>query len=91
LLAVDHEYLRNVLLRGYVGFQRADYVGTTASQTFYQFGLGTTWLLDHNIRLGISYNFVDQTGDTGGQPLTSPVKGGTYLQNITLVQIHFQL
>lgn len=91
LLSVDHEYLRNVLLRGYVGFEHANYVGTSASETFYQLGLGATWLFNRNMRLSITYNIVNHAGNTGGQPLTSPVKGGTYLQNIMLVQARFQL
>ena len=91
LLAVDHEYLRNVLLRGYLGFQHADYVGTNASETFYQLGLGVTWLVGRNLRLELSHNFVDHVGDSGGQPATFPVKGGTYLQNISLMQARFQL
>ena len=45
LLTVDHEYVRNVLLRFYTGYQHADYVGTSASENFYLFGLGATWLV----------------------------------------------
>ncbi len=90
-LAVDHEYLRNVLLRSYVAYQRADYVGSPATESFYQFGLGATWLLDRNFRLGLNYNFLDHTGDTGGQPLSSPVKGGSYLQNIMMLELHFRI
>ena len=91
LLTVDHEYVRNILLRFYTGYQHADYVGTSASETFYLFGLGATWLVGRDVRLGVSYNFVDHGGDNGGQPLTSPVRGGTYLQNIMLLQVRFQL
>ena len=91
LLSVDHEYLRNVLLRSYVGYQHADYVGSPATETFYQFGAGATWLLDRHFRLGLNYSFVDHTGDTGGQPLNTPVKGGTYLQNIVMLELRIKI
>ena len=34
-IIVDHEYLRNVLLRGYVGLQRTAYVRVNYNQVFY--------------------------------------------------------
>ncbi|CAH2604440.1 Outer membrane beta-barrel protein [Rhodovastum atsumiense] len=89
-ISIDHEYLRNVILSGYVGYQRADYIGSPASQTFYSLGVGAAWLIDRNFRLGLNYSLINQTGDTGGS-VTSPVRGGSYLQNITLLNLRFQL
>ena len=80
-----------MLLQGTVGYERADYVGSGAMEIFYRFGLSTTWRLDRNIRLSVSYNLIDHAGITGGEPLISPVKGGTYLQNVVLVRIGLQL
>jgi hypothetical protein len=88
-LVVDHEYLRNVLLRGYVGYQNANYNGVNASQNFYLAGASVYWLLNRSLRLGLSYDFINQTGVSNG--FGSPVTGGTYNQNIGLVSLRFQL
>jgi hypothetical protein len=89
-LVVDHEYLRNVLLRGYIGYQNAAYNSTDASQNFYLAGASVSWLLNRNLRLGVSYDFINQSGVTNGTT-NSPVTGGTYNQNIGLVSLRFQL
>ena len=60
-LSIDHEYRRNVLLRGYVGLQNADYQQINRSQTLYQAGLSTSWLLNRYARLTASYDFLDST------------------------------
>jgi hypothetical protein len=54
-LTIDHEYLRDVLLRAYAGLQRADFfqgghqLGLTA-------GFGVTWVLNRNARLLFTYD-----------------------------------
>ena len=95
-IIVDHEYLRNVLLRGYVGLQRADYVGVNYNQMLYQAGAGATWLINRNVNVALTYDFTDRQGSknvpagvlSNG---TVPISGGNYVQNVYLVQFHFQL
>jgi hypothetical protein len=94
---VDHEYLKNVLLRGYVGLQNADYVGVSYTETLYQIGGNVTWLLNRKVNLIFSYAFTDRMG-SNTIPTTTitstgpvPISGGNYLQNIFLVQARFKL
>ncbi len=77
-IVVDHEYLRNVLLQGRVGFQAADFLGG-GSQNSYSVGGGVTWLLNRHMRLSANYDYVDQRGSSGGTNagvLTPVVLGG---------------
>ncbi len=94
-ILVDHEYLRNILLRGYVGLQRADYVGVNFNQTLYQGGASVTWLVNRHARVTLSYDLTDRQGSKNVPTGTSfnglPVSGGNYLQNIYLVQLRVQL
>jgi hypothetical protein len=70
-LTIDHEYLRDLLLRASVGLQRADFfqggnrTGTTA-------GLGVTWVLNRNARVQFTYDWTDLHGSSvlGQAPVT---------------------
>ena len=64
-IVVDHEYLRNVLLQGRVGFQAAQFLGG-GSQDSYSIGGGVTWLLNRHMRLSANYDYVDQHGSSSG-------------------------
>lgn len=92
---MDHELLRNLLLRGYVGLQRADYVGVSFNQTLYQAGASATWLVNRNARITFSYDVTDRQGSksvpTGTTINGLPVSGNNYLQNIYLVQLRLRL
>jgi hypothetical protein len=80
-IVLDHEYRRNILLQGYVGLQRADYAQSTSSETYYQGGAGVTWLINRNVRAGLTYNLTDRQGNFGQN----------YLQNVYLLQIRLGL
>jgi hypothetical protein len=82
-LRVDHEYLRNVLLDGYIGLQRADYLGQNSSETLYQFGAGATYLVNRNVRLSLTYDLVDRQGSRNF--------GSNYLQNIYMLSARLAL
>lgn len=56
-LSLDHEYLRNVLLRAQAGVSFNEYNRNQGGQTLYTAGAGATWLLNRTMRLGASYNF----------------------------------
>jgi hypothetical protein len=59
-LQLDHELYRNILLKGRVTYQRADFIPSVVqaagSQTIYDFSFGVTWLLNRYARLVASYD-----------------------------------
>ena len=79
-LTIDHEYLRNLLLRASIGLQRADFfqggyqIGTTA-------GLGVTWVLNRHARLSFTY---DQTDTHSASPLGDGFSRGVGLVTMRL-------
>lgn len=81
-LAVDHEYLRNVLLHGHVSVQNANYFQSPTQQTLYNVGGGITWLINRNMRLTASYDFSDVRQNTAP---------GNYIRNVALLRIRFGL
>jgi hypothetical protein len=93
---VDHEYLRNVLLRGYLGLQHAGYVSVNYNQTIYQAGAGVTWLVNRNISVALTYDYANRQGTKNlSAPLLSgglvPLSSGNYAQDIYLLQFRFKL
>ncbi|HEY0183099.1 MAG TPA: outer membrane beta-barrel protein [Rhodopila sp.] len=62
-LTIDHEYLRDLLLRASFGVQRADFfqggyqTGTTVS-------VGATWVMNRNARLSVTYDQIDLHGSS---------------------------
>ena len=73
--SVDHEYLRNVLLRTQGGVYFNEYNRGGGSQTLYSVGAGATWLLNRTMRLGATYDFTTrQSGVTGAASLTPTLR-----------------
>jgi hypothetical protein len=85
-LTIDHEYLRDLLFRAYLGFQRADFfqggyqVGTTA-------GFGVTWVMNRSARLSFTY---DQTDVRGSNIPTDTLATG-YSRGVGLVTMRLGL
>jgi hypothetical protein len=85
-LTVEHEYQRDLLFKGSVGVQRADFfqgghqTGTTAE-------LGVTWVLSRDARLSFTY---DQT-DLQGSSLPAKAAVAGYSQGLGLVTLRLQL
>lgn len=85
-LTIDHEYLRNVLLKASIGLQRADFfqgghqTGTTA-------GVGITWLINRNARLSFTY---DQTDLHGSSVPTEALVTG-YSRGVGLVTLGLRI
>ena len=67
-LAVDHEYLRNVLLNANARATFAEYSQGGGNQTQYAAGAGATWLLNRNLRLGATYEFTNLSSSANGTP-----------------------
>lgn len=93
VLAVDHEYLRNVLLNARAGVYLGDYARGQGSQTLYAARVGATWLLNRNVRLAATYDFsTRQSGNTANTILAQDQRlGGDYTDNRFLLQVRFGL
>jgi len=89
-LVVDHEYLRNVILTGYVRFAANEYSQNQGEQYLYRAGAGVTWLINRNMRLGATYDFTDRHSNPGSvrQNVTF---GPNYSSHRYLVQLSFGL
>jgi hypothetical protein len=85
-LTIDHEYLRDLLFRAYLGVQRADFfqggyqVGTTA-------GFGVTWVMNRSARLSFTY---DQTDVRGSNTPTDTLATG-YSRGVGLLTMRLGL
>ena len=82
-LAVDHEYLRNVLLQGRVLIAHANYLQTNDAQTIYGAGAGVTYLLSRNLRVSATYDILAVREGSGTNT--------KYNRNVFLVQVKFEL
>ena len=79
-LQVDHELFRNILLTGYGSIQHADYLQTAGgNETFFGAGAGVTYLMNRNVHVALTYDWVDHNGMNGFGP--------DYLQNIAMLQL----
>jgi hypothetical protein len=85
-LIIDHEYLRDLLLRASVGLQRADFF-QGGNQTGMTAGLKVTWVLNRNMRLLFTYDQTDLHGS--GTPAGPPVTG--YSRGVGLVTMRLGL
>jgi hypothetical protein len=85
-ITIDHEYLRNLLFRVSLGWQRADFfqgghqAGTSA-------GAGVTWVLNRSTRLSFTYDQIDV--HAASAPMQVPVSG--YSRGVGLVTMRLAL
>lgn len=92
-LVVDHEYLRNVLLQGRMGFEAAEYLNGGGTQTNITVGAGVKWLLNRNVRLSLDYSYTGQQGAASSITGT-PVFGafqGSFVRNVVLLTLRLAL
>jgi hypothetical protein len=59
-LRVDHELMRNVVLFGKVGFGQDEYQQSVRDDDILQAGLGAIFLVNNNLHVKASYDFVDR-------------------------------
>jgi hypothetical protein len=64
-LVVDHELFRNILLQGHVRFENASYQGSNLQQRNYGGGGGVTYMVNRNVQVAMSYEFIEHTGTNG--------------------------
>jgi hypothetical protein len=94
-LIIDHEYLRNVLLQGRIGFESADYL-VGGAQSNFTVGARARWLLNRNMHLSLDYSFLDQSSGPSSNNITNNVTPGSltnngFGQNLILLTLHFAL
>lgn len=94
-LVVDHEYRRNVLLQGRVGFESAEYLSGGGTQTNFLVGAGVKWLLNRNVRLSLDYTYTDQRGagsatGTARTPAFATLQG-SFVRNLVLFSMRIAL
>ncbi len=82
-VAVDHEYLRNVLLQAYASYQHADYLPSGGYANSLSLGGGATWLINRHLRLSATYDFTDQHGTASSTLQTT----GNYTRSIGLLTL----
>jgi hypothetical protein len=83
-LQVDHEVRRNIILSGYGSIANAQYLETGGgAETFYGAGAGLTYLMNRNVHLALTYDWVDHNGVHGFGP--------NYLQNIAMLQLRLAM
>jgi hypothetical protein len=82
-LAVDHEYMRNVLLQGTVALQHANYLPGGGTTSAVSVGAGVTWLVNRHVRVVAQYEFTDQRGNNPPGTLIT----GNYTQSVGLLTL----
>jgi hypothetical protein len=83
-LQVDHELRRNIILSGYGAIEHAYYLETSGgNETFFGAGAGVTYLMNRNVHLALTYDWVDHNGQNGFGP--------NYLQNIAMLQLRLAM
>lgn len=92
-LRVDHELRRNVLLRASFGFATDEYTGTSSSQSLFTAGAGATYLMNRNMRLTASYDFVKRRSSSGAGPglYGGQPTGQSYSDNRFLLRLRMAL
>ena len=79
-LQVDHEVRRNIILSGYGSIVNAQYPNSGGgAETFFGAGAGATWLINRNVHLALTYDWLDHNGVNGFGP--------NYLQNVAMLQL----
>jgi len=91
-LAVDHEYLRNVLLNATAGFYTDSYQQNQANQSYVTLGAGVTWLINRHMRLVGRYEFSSRQSNASQAELgIGQTVGGSYSENRFLLQLKIGL
>jgi len=82
-VAVDHEYLRNVLLQASASYQHAEYLPSGGHANAATLGAGATWLINRHLRLSATYDFTDQHATASSTLQTT----GNYVRSIGLLTL----
>ena len=81
--SVEHEYLRNVLLNASATARQASFSQTGGQQYGIAFGAGATWLINHNLRLSLTYDL----SNVRNEHLPAGIVAGDYTRSLTLLTL----
>ena len=70
-VTVDHELLRNLLLRAVVSVSDDDFQDVDRSDTYVRAGFGAKYLMNRYIQLDLSYNYLSRGSDAQGADFTN--------------------
>ncbi len=94
-LKLDYEFRRDVLLNLNGGYIRDDYAQHDGSQELIAFGAGATWLLNRELRLGLTYDFDRRNSGSPSATTVLPIGnflfGSGYTENRVLLTLRFAL
>ncbi len=86
-LTLDHELFRNILLNASATARWAVFNQSGAQQTGLAVGLGSTWLIDRNFRLSVSYDVTD----VRSSHLPVAAVAGNYIRDLALLTLRIGL
>ena len=91
-LVADHELMPNVFLQARGSATYVQYL-QGGEQINYSVGGGVTWLLNRYARLGLNYDFTQQSGsNSSATPLNpSTLTTGAFVQNLVALTLHLGL
>lgn len=81
-LNADYELRRDIIIQGQVGFLSQRFVGLSRTDDVPTAGAEITWLINHNFRAYLQFNYNDRNSD---------VSGADYTQNIVMLGLRSQL
>jgi hypothetical protein len=86
-LRADHELLRNVVLTASATVRQATFNHTGGQQLGFGFDTGASWLINRNLRLSLTYDFVD----VRNSHLPAGTVAGDYTRSLTLLAMRVAL
>ena len=96
-LIVDHELYRNILLQAHGRYENANYQNSNSQQTNFGVGAGATYLVNRNIQVALSYEFIEHQTSNNGPVQPVFVNGlligsnGNFGQHTALLHVRFGL
>lgn len=81
-LDADYELRRDIIIQGQVGFLTQRFVGLSRTDDAPTAGFEITWLINHNFRAFLQFNYNDRNSD---------VPGADYTQNVVMLGLRSQL
>ncbi len=86
-LSIDHEYMRNILLRASAEIRQATFLQGGGRQWGYSVGAGITWMVNRSVRLSATQDF---SAIQGTQVTTGPINGD-YTRSLTMLTLRLGL
>ncbi len=86
-LSIDHEYMRDILLRASAEIRQATFLQGGGRQWGYNVGAGIVWMVNRSVRISATQDF---SAIQGTQVTTGPINGD-YTRSLTMLTVRFGL